>query len=317
MPRNAGRLGPTASPGGSGVWSIKDQYQLNRDNVWRRITNATGGTITTADGYRIHTFDYSASVQSFVPDGAGPIEVFAWGAGGAAGGTGASNVFCFGGGGGYSYLTTNVSAGVSYTVAPGQGGQLGTQGCVIGTGGSGGTNPLGYGNGGAGSAAGTTPCSGTGGGGGAGSFFTSGATILLAAGGGGGGGGTESAQNGSGKGGGGGQNGTAGNGSGASGGTAGASGSTNGQSATVTGGDHSGSGGGGGGLLGGTAGLNPSNDAVSGGGGGGGTHLGTTTENGSGETPGQSSNSLRGTAGTGGNIGQAGGNGKIVIRYPV
>jgi hypothetical protein len=317
VPKNAGRIGPTATRIGGGVWALSQQYQLQRDNRWKVITNATGGTITTSGGYRYHTFDYSSSTQTFVPDGVGTVEVFAWGAGGAAGGTGSGSAFCYGGGGGYAFSTLEVSEGTSYSIAPGQGGQLGTQGCVTGSGGAGGTNPLGYGNGGAGSAAGTTPCSGTGGGGGAGSFVALGATILVAAGGGGGGGGTESAENGSGKGGGGGQNGTAGNGSGASGGTAGASGSTNGQNASVIGGDHSGSGGGGGGLLGGTAGINPSNDAVSGGGGGGGTSLGTTTEAGNGQTPAQNSNTLRGTAGTGGNIGQAGGNGRIVIRYQV
>jgi hypothetical protein len=56
---------------------------------------------------------------------------------------------------------------------------------------------------------------------------------------------------------------------------------------------------------------------LSGGGGGGGSSVGTTSEAGNGQTPAQSGNTLRGTAGNGGASGQAGSNGKIVIRYPV
>lgn len=277
--------------------------------------SATGGTVTTSGGYVYHTFSSVAAVD-FIPTTDGTIEVLAWGGGGAAGGTGISGRFCYGGGGGYAYSQIAVTGGKTYQASPGQGGQLGTQDCVTGTGGSGGTNALGYGNGGAGTAAGTSPCSGTGGGGGAASFFVDGSTVLVAAGGGGGGGGTESTENSTGMGGAGGQNGASGQGSNAPGGTTGGNtGSKNGTTASVKSGDHSGSGGGGGGYVGGTAGTNPDNDAVSGGGGGGGSSYGQTVTAGNYQTPAENSNALRGTAATGGGIGTAGSNGIIVIRY--
>ena len=244
-----------------------------------------------------------------------PLEIHMWGAGGAAGGTGGTT-FCFGGGGAYSFKAYNASPN-SYQVVVGGGGQLGTQGCTQGSGGTGGTGlGVAY-QGGAGTAAGTAPCSGTGGGGGgASAFLTLAGTAIAVAGGGGGGGGTESTQNGTGQGGGGGQNGNAGQGTGASGGVAGASGTTNGASGVVIAGDHSGSGGGGGGLLGGGAGINPSNDGVSGGGGGGGTSLGDTVTNGVYQTPGNTASSFYNASyAYGGNTGQAGGGGYVVIRY--
>ena len=245
------------------------------------------------------------------------IEVFAWGGGGAAGGVGATT-FCYGGGGGFAQSTIAMTPGTSYTVAVGNGGQLGTQGCVIGVGGLGGTNGTAFGAGGEGTQAGTLPCSGTGGGGGAASLFLNGTTILLAAAGGGGGGGTETIENGTGMGGAGGQSGTAGQGAGATGGTAGAQSTSNGQYGTVVAGDHSGSGGGGGGYLGGNAGINPSGDGLSGGGGGGGSNFGTVTSAGFNQLRANSSNVLLtgySAYATGGGTGQAGGQGIVIIRY--
>ena len=245
------------------------------------------------------------------------VEVFAWGAGGGAGGTGL-NLFCYGGGGGFAQSTIPITPGVSYTVAVGSGGQLGTQGCVIGVGGVGGTNGTAFGAGGEGTQAGTLPCSGTGGGGGAASLFLNNTTILLAAGGGGGGGGTESPENGTGNGGSGGQNGTAGQGAGANGGTSGAQLTTIGQTGTVIAGDHSGSGGGGGGYLGGNAGLNPTVDGLSGGGGGGGSNFGTVTASGFNQIRANSSSSFLAaysSYATGGSSGSAGGQGIVIIRY--
>lgn len=275
---------------------------------------STGGTITTSGGYRYHTFTTTGSAQTFTPSGSGNIEVIMWGAGGAAGGTGGSS-FCYGGGGAYAKST--IAATVqNYIVSVGGGGQLGTQGCVLGTGGTGGT---GYGSlyqGGNGTAAGFTPCSGTGGGGGGASVFLNAAgTALVVAGGGGGGAGTESAENGTGAGGGGGQNGANGTASGATGGTAGGSGSTNGGTPSLASGDHSGSGGGGGGVAGGTGGTNVNQDAVSQGGGGGGTSLGQTVNNGNYQTPGNSTDPLRAGAGLGGGSGSAGANGIVIVRY--
>ena len=244
------------------------------------------------------------------------VEVSAWGGGGGAGGTG-GGTFCYGGGGGFARSTVTIAL-AAYTVAVGNGGAIGDQGCVTGTGGVGGTNGSGIGTGGNGTAAGTSPCSGTGGGGGAASFFMRSTTILVAGGGGGGAGGTESGENGTGQGGAGGQNGNAGAGSGATGGTSGGTGSFNGQSGTVIGGDHSGSGGGGGGYYGGTAGINPGNDAVSGGGGGGGGNYGTTSTAGVYQLRANSTDSLLTgytTYATGGGTGSAGGKGIIFVRY--
>ena len=295
------------------ISSVRGTYGLSRPKL---EFVALGGSTTISGGYKIHTFTYTGALQTFqVLSGSKTIEIFMWGAGGAAGGTGAS-LFCFGGGGAYASSNVNAAPG-NYNLYVGQGGQLGTQGCVIGVGGTGGQGISGQYAGGNGSAAGTIPCSGTGGGGGSASVFfnTSGSPIIIA-GAGGGGGGTESVENGSGKGGGGGQNGTNGNGSGASGGIAGASSTTNGISATTLGGDHSGSGGGGGGVNGGGAGINPSNDALSGGGGGGGTSLGTTVVNGNGQTPGNTASPFYNSSyAFGGASGQNGGDGLIIIRY--
>jgi hypothetical protein len=278
---------------------------------------STGGTTSVAGGYRYHTFSTSGS-YTFTPSASASVEVIMWGAGGAAGGTG-STTFCYGGGGAYAKSTLSVTAATPYSVAVGGGGQLGTQGCLIGSGGSGGTGFGSLYQGGAGTAAGTTPCSGTGGGGGGASvFLTNTGTALIVAGGGGGAGGTESAENGTGKGGGGGQNGLAGNASGSTGGSAGSSGSTNGAAGSMANGDHSGAGGGGGGVAGGGGGYASNVDGVSQGGGGGGSSLGTTVTNGNYQTPGNNTDSLyiAGT-GTGGNTGQNGGNGLVIVRYAI
>jgi hypothetical protein len=285
-----------------------------KNRIGRLGYDTTGGTISESGGYRIHTFTASGA-STFRPDSTGSIEIYVWGAGGAAGGTGGST-FCYGGAGAYAYSLVSVTV-QDYAVFVGNGGQLGTQGCALGTGGSGGAGYNSQYAGGNGTAAGTTPCSGTGGGGGSASvFFNQAGSPLVVAGGGGGGGGTESVQNGTGQGGGGGQNGNSGT-SGA-GGAAGASGSTNGGNAVVTGGDHSGSGGGGGGVAGGNPGINPSADGVSGGGGGGGTSTAQSVTNGNYQTPGNTASPFYNSSyAYGGESGQAGGGGLIVIRYPL
>ena len=287
--KSAAGASVAAGVGGTGRWTLQEAIQNIAAGNWSGL-----------------------STPSF--DG------FLWGAGGAAGGTGVSNFFCYGGGGAYSTKNiTGVTLSNTFTIVVGGGGQLGTQGCVVGTGGAGGTgysaNSTLYG--GNGTSAGTSPCSGTGGGGGAGSaILNSSNSILAAAGGGGGGGGTESPENSTGQGGGGGQNGNNGQGSGATGGTAGASGNTNGANGVVVGGDHSGSGGGGGGYAGGNAGLNPTNDALSGGGGGGGSSYGDTVVNGNYQTAGNTASPYYASNyGAGGIQSTAGTSGYVVIRY--
>jgi hypothetical protein len=83
-------------------------------------------------------------------------------------------------------------------------------------------------------------------------------------------------------------------------------------------GDHSGAGGGGGGVAGGGGGYASNVDGISQGGGGGGSSLGTTVTNGNYQTPGNNTDSLyiAGT-GTGGNTGQNGGNGLVIVRYAI
>jgi hypothetical protein len=101
------------------------------------LLGSTGGTITTAGGYRVHTFSYTGADQTFTPSGSGIIETFIWGAGGG----------CFlnggnfrGGGGGYTTGNVTVSNASALTVVVGAGGDS------IGP--SGGTTTLRYGGGG-------------------------------------------------------------------------------------------------------------------------------------------------------------------------
>lgn len=258
------------------------------------------------------TTTFTAGTTWVVPSGVSSITVKAWGGGGGGGGNGGSGQSGgAGGGGGYATSIIAVTPGESLTIDVGGGGGGATAGCLANTGrGTGGTGTTGPGgDGGNPSAVG---CSGPGGGGGGGSFVKRGSTILIAAGGGGGGGGTESS-GGAGAGGGGGANGA--NGTNSTGGVAGASATSAGVSRSTPASDSSAGGGGGGGYLGGGAGGNPTTDAVGAAGGGGGTNYGNTTTNGSGTTPGNSADSLRGSYGNGGAAQAAGTQGAIFITY--
>lgn len=44
MSRNGGRLGPTASPFTGGVWTLGQQYQLNRDSLWKDPNGLSAAT---------------------------------------------------------------------------------------------------------------------------------------------------------------------------------------------------------------------------------------------------------------------------------
>jgi hypothetical protein len=329
----AGRTGGQSSrggDGGSGVVLIR--YPLTGEPTGEYI-QASGGSITTVtEGdtiYAVHEFT-TTSATSFVVSVAASepanniMQVTMWGAGG--GGAGSAG---FAGGGG-AYATAPVTAQAkTYTVFPGGGGGAGAAGCIAGIGqGAGG---LGYGSGGQGSPPSNAPCSTPGGGGGGGSFFLDGSTILVAAGGGGGGGGSEGG-GGAGNGGGGGQNGSQGGNANATGGPTGNQAGQNGEAAqnAIGFGDQSAGGGGGGGFRGGGGGRLPLQDGISAGGGGGGSSFAPsgTIVNGNGTTPGNASDSRRagrGVGGAGGPAGQpaggvggvAGGNGIVIIRYPI
>ncbi|MBU0535301.1 tail fiber domain-containing protein [Patescibacteria group bacterium] len=267
--------------------------------------DAIGGTVTYKDGYTIHTFTSSGT---FTPVSAGNVEVYAWG-GGAGGGYNAGA----GGGGGAANGTVTVAAS-SYVVTVGGGGlsrapDAGPGPAVVGGGGLAGN--LGYGGQGGGLS---------------GIFIGSSSQVnarLMA--GGGGGGAYEGANGGAG----GGTNGVAG-GNGLDAGGGGGTQSAGGTSVSSTGsalqggssgaqGDGGGSGGGGGGYWGGGAGSN-TNPGSAGGGGAGfynPTYASSVTLTaGSGTTPGDSGNSLRGSAGNGGAAGNnAGTAGIVIVRY--
>ena len=79
--------------------------------------NSTGGTITTAGGYRIHTFT-TVGTSTFTADNAGQVEVFLIGGGGSGGDTYAGG----GGAGGAVYATSFSVAAGSSSVVVGAGG---------------------------------------------------------------------------------------------------------------------------------------------------------------------------------------------------
>lgn len=311
-----------------------DTTTINDTSVYTAMA-ATGGTetTTTINGYpyKVHTFS-STGTSNFVvtTPTAGAVfspEIFMWGAGGGGGhDRGArGNQYFTGGGGASIYAKLELNVG-TYTISVGGAGGGASAGCLVGTGGgSAGISSTGH-TGGRGGHPATTGCSSPGGGGGAGTALLDGNTELLVAGGGGGGGGVETGSIGSGgRGGGGGQNGENGSAS-AIGGASGAQSNGVGATPGTPSADQSNSGAGGGGYRGGNGGSLPNQDSVAAAGGGGGsnyitpTALTSTISNGNFITPGDSTNTLRGTAGNGGaggsgTAGGAGTNGLVVIRY--
>ena len=269
---------------------------------------ASGGTVTEAGGYRIHTFTSSGTFTANIT--LGSIDVYAWGGGGGGG----YNLGA-GGGGGAAFGHASLNAGSAYAVIVGGGG------ASINA--SGGPGPAVVGGGGQ-----LTGGWGGQGGGYSGVFngsITQANAYLIA---GGGGGGSWEGQNGGAGGGTAGGAGGTGTEAGGTGGTqsAGGVGKFNPQSygSALQGGlpygdDAGGAGAGGGGYFGGAGGANTS--VGSGGGGGSGYYNSTYMSSavltiGSGATPGDSSNSLRGTAGNGGAVGNhAGTSGTVIIRY--
>ena len=234
------------------------------------------------------------------------IEMYAWGGGG-----GGSPNLSVGGGGGAAYGTMSVYTATSYTVVVGGAGLCQGPNAGPGTapaGGGGLPGSLGYG----------------GQGGGYSGIFNgsaSQANALLIAGGGGGGGYDSPAGYGGAGGGTTGQNGTGG-GAGSGGTQSGSAGYAAGsalQGGTANTSDGGGGGGGGGGYWGGGAGGNGSPTDSSAGGGSGyynpSSVTSATLTTGTGRTPGDSSNTLRGSYGAGGIVNAAGTQGVFIIRY--
>ena len=145
-----------------------NRLQIHNGEQWSTIggISATGGTVTNADGYTIHTFIDSGT---FTVNAGGDMEYLV-----VAGGGGGSNTFYCGGGGAGGMLTgtlANVTPG-TYTITRGGGGATGTNGSngsnsqfhtVIanGGGGGGGVNSIGL-NGGSGGGGGYQGGSGAG-----------------------------------------------------------------------------------------------------------------------------------------------------------
>ena len=92
--------------------------------------DVTGGTITIAGGYRIHTFSYTGGDQAFSTTSAGlqfPLEVYAYAAGGGSGAPSSWGRWSGGGGGGFAGGTFAAAPG-NYTVVVGQSGCAGNAG---------------------------------------------------------------------------------------------------------------------------------------------------------------------------------------------
>lgn len=316
---------------------------------WKQGVAVAGGFIYTVGGIHpnggIASYTSAGNDTFVVPTGITSITVKSWGAGGGGGGGGNATSGGAGGAGGYSTTTLSVTPGETLNVAVGGGGSAGSGSTTSGAGGGGG----GYSSVARGSTQLIIAAGGAGGGGGG---RTSGYT-----GGAGGAGGDTVGQNGvggtnTGGGFGSGANGSTGgvsntpskntgsNGSSLQGGAGadgrsaqGADGGAN-NGGLIGGGDggspnianyYAGGGGGGGGLAGGGGGSDAAVSGRGSGGGGGGssytTGAGSSTLGGNYTTPGNDTDSDRGSAGNSGNgggtraSGTGGASGIVVITY--
>jgi hypothetical protein len=341
----AGKTGGQASRGGNGGSGIVLIRYALTEVVPITPTVATGGTLTqvTEGGiqYNVHTFSTPGQATFAVSTvgNVGQLEVYAYGAGGGGGQPGGWSFGARGGAGGYSAGTVLLTTPKTYAVMVGGGG---SNASVPATGGSNATN-----NGvssrafTAGGGAPSRPDDGDnrygGQGGGLSGFFDNNtynaANAILIAGGGGAGGSSRAGEGNIGGAGGGtvaedgtsayqgsGYAGKGGTQSGTPGVSAGASNAIN---ATQLAGGVTGAygGGGGGGWWGGSAGSYVESNTMGGGGGGSGyIHptkvTGGTNLRGSGATP-PAGITKPSQVGVGGNVSSAGGNGIVIIRYPI
>ena len=130
--------------------------------------SATGGTISSITGYRVHIFS-TPGVSTFIPSQNGTIEVLVVGGGGIAGGAGVAP----GGGGGGAVVYNkfaNVTSGTPYPITVGSPG--GISSCTFNN-----ATIIARGGGAGGSAGGTPSPNASGGGGGAGSVGGTGAGV--------------------------------------------------------------------------------------------------------------------------------------------
>jgi len=103
---------PTPGQSGSIAFSKNIVIAGNSSN------SATGGSVTYANGYAVHTYTSTAAGQSFVPSSNGNYEVLVVGGGGGGG----SNVGSGGGGGAVVEQTLALINGTSYAITVGGGG---------------------------------------------------------------------------------------------------------------------------------------------------------------------------------------------------
>ena len=100
------------------VSSVRGSYGVQsrlRGQTGRLGTGSTGGTITTAGGYRIHAFT-AVGTSTFVPDSGGTVEYLIIGGGGGGGAIG-------GGGGAGGYRSGSLAINQqNYSIVVGNGG---------------------------------------------------------------------------------------------------------------------------------------------------------------------------------------------------
>jgi hypothetical protein len=262
----------------------------------------SGGTETVVGSYKYHTF---TTATTFTVTASGPIEVFAWGGGGAGGTVGGWGYGAPGGAGGAATGSLTVATGTTYSVVVGGGGIVNA------------STSQGAAGGGGAATNNNSDNRYAGGGGGLSGIFTSvsvtQANSLIIAGGGGGGGSSRAGTGNAGGGGGGGTQSAGGTGTGGNPGTA-LQGGTPGSSSY--------GGGGGGGYWGGAGGGYSESNTMAGGGGGSGYLHPTLVTSGTltsavGITPGNSANALRSTYGGAGAVAGAGTQGVVIVRYKI
>ena len=320
--------GSTSATAALGVWNSASTpliYVRDDGNVGIGTTSPAGllDIRSVNANQESVVYDYTGADQTFVvPPGITSITVKMWGGGGGGGNAGGWTYGYPGGGGGYTTATLAVTPGQILTLMAGGGG---TNGAIANTSQS-------YG-GGARSCNTGSDCR-YGGQGGGRSAIRYNYTELITAGGGGGGGATNSSnvlEQGGGGGGNSGVDGTSNNaaaggkgGTQSAGGAGGTGSNANGSAGSMFAGGNPSSnaygGAGGGGYYGGGGGAYDANAYMGGGGGGSGYIGGSGVSNGStvagsGTTPGNSNDSDRGTAGTGGAASTNGNNGRIIIQY--
>lgn len=125
-PPNTGYESTRGGNGGTGIVVIR--YPIT-PVLPITYTAATGGTITTAVEtgitYNVHTFNYTGAVQSFTVTQLGTypeIEIFAYGAGGAGGQPGGWSYGSTGGAGGFATARHTLTSAKTYAVVVGGGG---------------------------------------------------------------------------------------------------------------------------------------------------------------------------------------------------